>query len=381
MRIAFYLPGGKLPDPLHGGAGAAGLLGTALGLVGHDVRPACRFCALSDGRTRRRDERIRELGLRLADRLVARYHRRPPEERPQAWFTCAVSDRAPDWLGPTVSRSLGIPYVVVQPEAGPSESGAGAAETPLRSVLAAADAILTIGRVEIADAHPPINRSDRLVELPLFLDLAPINAAHRDRARYRAALASRLLLAADAPWLITMVGADSVADQESIRHLARILSRMSSLDWNLIVAGDGPVCEAANAALRALPQTRVKLYPSLAGEDLIPLYVAGDLFLGPLIGDGSRAAMLLGMACGLPMVARQDDGAAAEIVRDGLTGRLTLPGNIESFGNAIAFLLRQPSFRASFAENARTTATTEHDIATAAQRLDALLRGDLTKGG
>src|SRR5690606_32751405 len=145
--------------------------------------------------------------------------------------------------GPTVSRSLGIPYVVAQPEAGPPEAGAGAAETPLRAALAAADAILTIGRVEIADAHPPINGSERLVELPLFLDLAPIDAAYRDRARYRATLASRLLLAADAPWLITMAGAASAADQESIRHLARILSRMSSLDWNLIVAGDGPACE------------------------------------------------------------------------------------------------------------------------------------------
>jgi hypothetical protein len=313
--------------------------------------------------------------LRLGDRLLARYRRRPPDERPEVWLTCAASDDAPDWLGPIVSRGLGIPYVLVQPRVGPADAATGRATigAPLRSVLEKADAVVSFGNAGLADLRDLVDRPDRLIELPPFLDLAAISTVFRDREHLRATLASRLLLPTGTPWLIVMAGAEPAAWQDSVALMARGLSRFPFLDWGLVVAGDGPAHDQAEAAFRVLPRERVRFHRSHTAAEAIPLFAAGDLFLGPPAGEGSRTAMLLAMACGLPIVACRGS-AAGDIVRNGITGTLTEPDNAESYGNAVSFLLRQPSFRASFAENARKTALADHDIGAIAQALDDILR-------
>ncbi len=39
---------------------------------------------------------------------------RPPDRRPDAWLTYHVYHKAPDHLGPYVTRALGIPYLVAE---------------------------------------------------------------------------------------------------------------------------------------------------------------------------------------------------------------------------------------------------------------------------
>ena len=58
----------------------------------------------------RRDSRRSDSGS--AERLVRRLRR--PAARPDIWFTYHLYHKAPDWLGPAVSRALDIPYVVAE---------------------------------------------------------------------------------------------------------------------------------------------------------------------------------------------------------------------------------------------------------------------------
>ena len=82
-----------------------------------------------------------------AQRLIARWRALPPRhpERFDLWFTYHCYYRKPDWLGPIVTRALGIPYVIAEAShaprraQGPTRLGHRAVER----ALAAADLVLT----------------------------------------------------------------------------------------------------------------------------------------------------------------------------------------------------------------------------------------------
>ena len=135
MRIAFYAP---LKAPTHpvpsGDRRMARLLMAALEAAGHEVTLACTLRSWDDGRRPGRAERLAALGARCADRLTARWRGTPPD----LWFTYHLYHKAPDWIGPAVSRRFGIPYVVAEAShapkraAGPWAAGHAAAEAAIR---------------------------------------------------------------------------------------------------------------------------------------------------------------------------------------------------------------------------------------------------------
>ena len=71
--------------------------------LGHEVELASRFRSYDGAGDPARQARLEWLGGRLAARLLRRYRQRPPD----LWFTYHLYHKAPDWLGPVVSRALG----------------------------------------------------------------------------------------------------------------------------------------------------------------------------------------------------------------------------------------------------------------------------------
>ena len=125
MRIAFYAP---MKPPQHprpsGDRLISRMLLGALRDAGHQVCVASSFRSRDGGGEWRRQERLRELGTALAERLVRRYARAPAERRPQLWFTYHLYHKAPDWLGPRVSRALDIPYALAEASYAPKQARA-----------------------------------------------------------------------------------------------------------------------------------------------------------------------------------------------------------------------------------------------------------------
>ncbi|MBS0538874.1 MAG: glycosyltransferase family 1 protein, partial [Proteobacteria bacterium] len=123
---------------------------------------------------------------RQAGRIVERWRALPARhpERFDLWFTYHSYYRKPDWLGPAVSRALGVPYVIAeashaaQRAVGETRLGHRANER----ALAAADLAITVNPRDVAGVATRLRPGARQVWLPPFIDVAPYLATRARRA-------------------------------------------------------------------------------------------------------------------------------------------------------------------------------------------------------
>ena len=106
-----------------------------------------------------------------------------------------------------------------------------------------------------------------------------------------------------------------------------------------LIIGDGP----------ARPWFEQKLKNGIflgqqVGADLGRAVASSDLFLNPSVTETFGNVTLEAMACGLPVVAAEATGATS-LVRQGHTGTLVDPGDIEAFADALEAYARDPDLR------------------------------------
>ena len=82
----------------------------------------------------------------------------------------------------------------------------------------------------------------------------------------------------------------------------------------------------------------------LTGTDLAIALASSDVFLNPSITETFGNVTLEALACALPVVAAAASGARS-LVQDGVTGRLSRPGDIGAFADALADYQRDPDLR------------------------------------
>src|SRR4051812_6288413 len=116
-----------------------------------------------------------------AQRLIARWRSLPVghPERFDLWFTYHCYYRKPDWLGPIVTRALGIPYVISEAShaprraQGPTRLGHRAVER----ALAEADLVLSVNPRDVPGAKARLRPRAYQCWLPAFIDTPPFRAA------------------------------------------------------------------------------------------------------------------------------------------------------------------------------------------------------------
>ena len=375
MRIAFYAP---MKPPTHavpsGDRRLARLLMRALVHAGHTPELASRFCSRDGRGDRDRQARLQRLGSALAERLIRSFERQAAAHRPRAWFTYHLYHKAPDWLGPRVSRRLGIPYVVAEASSAPKQAG-GPWDLGYRAAndaIGAADAIFVLNGDDVPWLEPLVGEPRRLVRLRPFVETEPFAAAAQARARHRAALAARHALDPARPWLLA-VGMMRAGDkQDSYAVLAETLARLAPLDWHLLVAGDGPRRGAITAALEAAAPGRTRWLGLVAEADLPAVYAAVDLLVWPALREAFGMALVEAQASGLPVVAGRS-GGVPDIVVDGSTGLLCAPGDPAALATAIGALLTDADGRRQMGEAAGRHAAAALNLSAAAAVLDATL--------
>ena len=372
MRVAFYAP---LKPPDHpvpsGDRRVARLLIEALELAGHEVEVAARLRSWHGIPDVARQARIARLGEALAARLLRRYRARPPAARPQAWLTYHLYYKAPDWIGPRVAEALGIPYLLAEASlANKRANGPWAlGHEATRAALNRAAAVISLN----PDDVPCLPDPDRVRPMAPFLDLAPYRAAAAGGATARAAVAEAHGLNPARPWLLAVAMMRPGDKLASYRLLAAALQGLPEIDWQLLIAGDGPARAEVEAAFGAFPRDRVRLLGAVAAETLPALYGACDLLAWPAHNEAYGMALLEAQAAGLPVVAGRSAGVA-QLVQDGLGGRLTEAGDAAAFAQAVADLLAMPETRRTMATAAQTRVAAAHGLTAAAARLDAILR-------
>lgn len=377
MRIAFYAP---LKSPTHGTPSGdrrvAGLLMQALGAAGHRVELASTFRSYDREGDPDRQAALREQGLALAARLAAQWREGPPEARPQLWFTYHLYYKAPDWLGPAVSRSLGIPYVVAEGSDAPKRAGGpwNLNHEATRAALSAADLLLCPIRDDLEGLRAMGIDPGRLVHFPPFLDATLIAAACERRALHRAALSAGHGLPTPVPWIAIAAMMRSGDKTASYEALAEALARVRDLDWRLIVAGDGEARARVERGFAAAVPGRAVFLGALAQGEVAKMYAAADLCAWPAVNEAYGMAMLEAQAAGLPTVSSATRGVP-DIVVHGRTGLLSPPGDTASFSAHLRALLGDSALRERLGRSAAEFARGERSLATAAEQLgDRLAR-------
>ena len=378
MRVAFYAPLKAADDPRPSGdRQMARLFVAALARAGCLVETASRFSSFDAG-DRNRQRRLAGVGAALAARLVRRYRQRPPAERPGVWFTYHLYHKAPDWLGPVVSRALAIPYVIAEAshapkqDAGPWAEGSAAAA----SAIAMADLVFNLNPADAPCVRRLLAHPRRLVPLEPFINAAGFNVASR-RPQARAAVCARLGIASDEPLLLSVAMMRPGAKLASYLCLARALRQLDDRSWRLLVAGDGPARAEVGAAMAPLGE-RVAFLGRCDPAVLKEHYAACDLYVWPAIDEAYGVAFLEAQAAGLAVVAGRAGGVPA-VVADGEAGLLVPEGDAAAFARAVRHLLDEPGHRRAMGEAARERVLRHHDLRQAAlrigQHLLALTRG------
>ena len=375
MRVAFYAPM-KPPDhPVPSGdRRMARAFAALLADLGHDVELACHLRSYDRDGDATRQQRLANLGARFAGGLVQRYRRRRPEQRPDLWFTYHLYHKAPDWLGPIVSRALAIPYVVAEASiAGKQAIGPWAAGyRASRAAVAQADMVLAMTGQDRPGLAEVVIEPNRLRPFPPFLDAQPFVVAARERDGARARLAVEWDLGQERPWLLAVAMMRADVKLLSYRYLAAALLEVADLDWQLLLVGDGEARREVTALLAPFGD-RVRLVGALPPAALPEVYAAADLYVWPSCNEAYGMALLEAQAAGMPVVAGAE-GGVPDIVTAGRSGLLTAPREPSALAAAIRALLVDPTRRQAMGRAAQAGILARHDAGIARGRLADALR-------
>jgi glycosyltransferase involved in cell wall biosynthesis len=372
MRIAFYAPlkwpGHPVPS---GDRLLARMFVAALEAAGHEVVLASRLRTFEGRGDAARQARIAAVGAACARRLMRRWQRRAADA-PDLWFTYHVYHKAPDHLGPRVARALAIPYVIAEASVAPKQrdgawrEGHAAAEAAIRD----AAAVICVNPADVP--HVTMTRGPGAITavLPPFFDGAGFAAAgETDDAR---AAACALVPPSPSPRLVTVAMMREGDKLASYLALADALERLAEQSWHLVVVGGGAAADAVHARFASFAPGRVRFVGTQPPAIVAALLAGADLFVWPAVAEVIGLALLEAQACGVPVVAGRRPGVAA-IVADGLTGRLTPPGDTAAFAAAVGALLDDPARRTAMGRRARAHVREHHDLASAARALGAVL--------
>ncbi len=343
-RVAFYAPmkSPNSPKP-SGDREMARNLMTAIGADGDQVDLVSEFRIYDKSGSSQLQSELFAGSAAEADRLV-----REMPKNTELWVTYHNYYKAPDLLGPIVSKARGIPYVQLESTRATSRlSGPWG-----RFALAAHDACDVAEVIFYHTANDLITLErerfgvQALVELPPFLPATTLPEP------------STL----DGPMLAVgmMRHGDKFASYEI---LAEALTRVTG-DWALHIAGDGPA-RSEVAALMAPFQGRVTFLGQLERAAVQAQYQTASMLLWPGVNEAYGMIYLEAQAAGLPVVAQNRPG-----VRDVLApSEHPLPDEgAEALARRIQRFLDDPDYRQTEGARARAYVGRRHLIQGATQR-------------
>lgn len=281
------------------------------------------------------------------------------EGAPDIWFCYHPYYKAPDLLGPELSRRFHIPYVTAEASYSPKRNGMGwqAVQDTLLAALNAASVNICFtarDREGLLRASPALNWA----MLPPFID------------------AGNFLEAAPCPTparLITVAMMRAGDKLNSYRALSEALALLpQDLDWTLDIIGDGPERPAVQAMFSAFPNNRLVWHGEKTATEITALLSKASLYVWPGHGEAYGLAYLEAQAAGLPVVAEKVAGVP-EVVKSGTTGLLTPENDTAAYADAIKTLLGNDRQREKLAKAARRFVVNERSLENAATELNNIL--------
>ncbi len=313
---------------------------------------------------------------KIAENLVSRLSGRK-SWCPDAWFTYHLFYKAPDWIGPKVSKALDIPYIVAEASHAPKRKNGGWEYNHEQVLKALYHADLVIG-LNSSDAHcvkPVLNPDGLYSQIKPFLENRGKGAHSEDKTALRDHIGRLHQIPRDSIWFLTVAMMRDGAKLESYKLLGTALKKLNTKNrWSLIVIGDGP-CRLEVEQL--LPQNTFFL-GTLPQDELIKYYKAADIFLWPAIQEAYGMALLEAQWAGLPAIAG-NSGGVPDILQHNLTGLLSRPGDAGNFAVKIRFLMDNPIIRKAMGSTAKNVIPKTHEFEMTADKINGLVSSTLER--
>ena len=189
-------------------------------------------------------------------------------------------------------------------------------------------------------------RERKLVPLPFFV--RPGDAVAFRREDYGAAPSDVLLVAGGR--LIPEKGYLDLVEALATLHERR------TAEWYLVLFGSGPERPAIEQAIeRAAIGGRVRLVPWAEPEAFANAVCAADVFVAPARFDHFPTTVIGAMQAGVPVVATDGVGSAAEFVRHGENGMLVPAGDPAALAAALEVMVGDAPGRARMGVAAAST--------------------------
>jgi len=364
MKISFYAPFKPL-----GHAHPSGDLVTAAGICdyllngGHEVLTAstlrCRWIYWKPW-----------LWLKLLwekKRVVRRFSSYPAD----LWFTYHSYYKAPDLLGPALSKKLNIPYVIFQ----------GIYSTKRRrhwktkpgfylnkKALSAADHVFTNKSVDLLNLKRllPDNRVSYVAP-----GIVPGEFSFDETARKEL---RRNWNIKDDPVIFSAAMFRPDVKTEGLIWLIRACGELhrQGQNFRLIIAGDGKEREKLRQMAAEYVADGVLFLGKIPRKELYRYYSAADVFVFPGIGESLGMVFLEAQSCGLPVVAFNNAGVP-EAVQDGKTGLLVPMYALAPFVDAVKRLIVDNNLRRQMGFAAKSYVRQFHDLNKNYQELERSL--------
>jgi glycosyltransferase involved in cell wall biosynthesis len=288
------------------------------------------------------------------------------------WFTYHSYYKAPDLLGPYVSRKINVPYVIFQ----------GIYSTKRRRRLKTLPGFYLNKRVLCAARKVFVNKTvdwtnlKRLVADDRISYVSPgIHPADFNfDGHARQALRNQWKVD-DEP--VVFAAAMFRADVKTeglvwvIRACGDLVRRGSRL--RLVIAGDGRQRDKLKRLAARQLGKRAIFVGRIPRNKMYQYYSASDLFVFPGIRESLGLVFLEAQSCGLPVVAFNNAGVP-DAVKDGITGLLVPMYAVEPFAEAIKRLISDSKLRRMMGEAAQSHVRQNYDLNKNYQKMEAVLR-------
>lgn len=166
------------------------------------------------------------------------------------------------------------------------------------------------------------------------------------------------------------------------KGLDYLIDAMEHLEAKLLVVGTGALEQSLKAKVRRKKlEGRVKFLGEVEDETLVACYHACDIFVLPSVerSEAFGVAQLEAMACGKPVVSTNLPSGVPWVNRDGKTGIVVEPRDVQALVRAINLLLSDGALRDRYGAEARHHVETEFTAIKMRERLAELYEKVLTE--
>ena len=151
------------------------------------------------------------------------------------------------------------------------------------------------------------------------------------------------------PFRVVFVG--QIVQRKGLEYLLKAWKRLRLPNAELVLAGRGRV----DRRLLAEFASEFKYVGELSNAELRELYITSDLFCMPSLVEGYGLVYLEALACGLPVIATRNTGAA-DMVQDGREGFIVPIQDVEALAEKLEWAYRNRAALTEMRTSARRLA-------------------------